>query len=187
MLKINQSIGNTDATIVTSLHVFGPEAGRETEIPMIHPKAGVPVLEEHVQAKQTNIPPDLKVRHANWMHWFENEIEAKYESTGSGLEIIADVLQEEFEHPECFGLPSTDIFGESRNLISEPLIIAGEQKEHLRRFIEHLAAKMGVQHPDIAAEAAVLVIDETIAHTQMSASPEEAQTARLLFQCLQHA
>jgi hypothetical protein len=72
-------------------------------------------------------------------------------------------------------------------LDNEPLAIAREQKEHLRQSTEQLAVKMGLQHPDMAASAAVLVIERTIVRTLMTGSLKEAQTARLLFQCLQHA
>ncbi len=117
------------------------------------------------------------------MRRFENEIEARYEATGGGLELIADVLQEGFEDPKCFGLAFIHIVTEG----SEPFAIAKEQTQHLRRFIEQLAVKMGLQHPDMAASATVLVIERTIARTLMTGSLVETQTARLLFQCLQHA
>ena len=57
----------------------------------------------------------------------------------------------------------------------------------MRWFLEQLATKVGLQHPDMASSAAVLVIEQTIARTQMTGSLKEVQTARLLFQCLQHA
>jgi hypothetical protein len=126
-------------------------------------------------------------RHAIWMRWFENEIEARYEATGGGLEIIADVLQEGFEDPMCFGFAFIHTITEGGNFDNEPFAIARKQKEHLRRFSEQLATKMGLQHPDMVASAAVLVIERTIVRTLMTGSLEEAQTARLLFQCLQHA
>jgi hypothetical protein len=126
-------------------------------------------------------------RHAIWMRWFENEIEARYTATGGGLEIIADVLQEGFKDPKCFGFAFVHIVIEGGHFENEPFAIARKQKEHLRRFSEQLATKMGLQHPDMAASAAVLVIERTIVRTLMTGSLEEAQTARLLFQCLQHA
>lgn len=121
------------------------------------------------------------------MRWFENEIETRYEATGTGLEIIADVLRKGFEDPKCFGLAFIRIVTEGGDCDNEPFAIAGEQKEHLRRFIEQLAAKMGLQYPDMTASAAVLVIERTIVRTLITGSLREAQTARLLFQCLQHA
>jgi uncharacterized protein (DUF2267 family) len=121
------------------------------------------------------------------MRRFENEIEARYEATGGGLELIADVLQDGFEDPKCFGLAFIHIVTEGRSFNSEPFAIAREQKQHLRRFIERLAVRMGFQHPDMAASAAALVIERTIVRALMTGSLQEAQTARLLFQCLQHA
>ena len=147
--------------------------------------AGVPesVFYEQFQSKEDLVSAFLKDRHASWMRRFEDEIEARYEATGGGLELIADVLQEGFEDPKCFGLAFVHIVTEG----SEPFAIAKEQTQHLRRFIEQLAVKMGLQHPDMAASATVLVIERTIARTLMTGSLVETQTARLLFQCLQHA
>ena len=76
---------------------------------------------------------------------------------------------------------------EGGDLDSEPFAAAKEQKEHLRGYLEQLAVRMGLQHPDIAAGAALLIIERTIVWTQLSGSSIETQTARLLFQCLQHA
>jgi uncharacterized protein (DUF2267 family) len=101
--------------------------------------------------------------------------------------IIADVLQKGFEDPKCFGCAFINIVTEGGCFDNEPFVIAREQKAHLRRFIGRLAAKMGLQHPDMAASAAVLVIERAIVRTLMIGSLKEAQTARLLFQCLQHA
>ncbi len=141
---------------------------------------------EQFQSKEELVSAFLKDRHAIWMRWFENEIEARYEATGGGLEIIADVLQKGFEDPKCFGLAFINIVTEC-GFDHEPFAIAGEEKKHLGQFIEELAVRMGLQHPDIAASAAVLVIERTIVRTLMTGSLKEAQTARLLFQCLQHA
>ena len=187
MLEMRQSIGNMDTAIVTSLQVFGWKGSGQTQVSEIEAKAAASALHEQHQPTQAIAPADLKDHYASWLRCFKSEIEAKYEATGSGLEIIADVLQEEFEHPRSFGLPCINNVGEARNLRGEHLTITAKQTEDLRRFIEQLAAKMGVQHPSIAATAAVLVIDETIVRNQISASPDDTQTARLLFQCLQHA
>jgi hypothetical protein len=77
----------------------------------------------------------LKDRHACWMRWFENEIEARYEAIGGGLEIIADVLQIGFEDPKCFGCAFINIVTEGGDFDNEPFAIAREQKDHLRRFV----------------------------------------------------
>jgi hypothetical protein len=42
------------------------------------------------QSREDFVSAFLKDRHAIWMRRFENEIEARYEATGGGLEIIAD-------------------------------------------------------------------------------------------------
>jgi AcrR family transcriptional regulator len=145
------------------------------------------IAKPEASSKEDLVSAFLKDRHVIWMRWFENEIEARYGATGGDLEIIADVLQEGFEDPKCFGFAFMNVVIEGADFDNEPIAIVREQKEHLRRFIEQLAVKMGLQHPDIAACAAVLVVERTIVRTLMTGSLKEAQTARLLFQCLQHA
>lgn len=189
MLEIAQSVGVRDATITALLDVLSREGIRGNHISEVLEIAGLPESNFHKQfrLKEDLISAFLKERHAIWMRWFENEIEARCEATGGSMEIIADVLQKGFEDSKCFALAFIHIVTESRSFNSERSAIASEQKQHLRESIEQLAAKMGLQHPDMAAVAAVLVIDRTIVRTLMTGSLKEAQTARLLFQCLQHA
>jgi hypothetical protein len=132
------------------------------------------------QPKEDLISAPSKDDYAAWMRWFENEVAKKYETAGGGLDIIADVLQQEFEEPVHFDLI------QNRNL-DNGLIAVGEQREQLRSYLQQLAVRMGLRHPDIAACAAVLVIEQAIVRTRMTGSPDEAQTARLLLQCLRHA
>ena len=185
MLKIKQNIGNTDTAVMTSLRVFSREGRGEAQIPNMEPMAGATGLYEHLHSKQTSVPADQKDRPAIWMDWLENQIEARYQATGGGLEIIADILQTGLEDP--LHLTFGSFVAEGGRFNSRPFAITREQSEHLRRFLEQLALKMGLEHPDLAPAAAVLVVEETILRAQITGSPEEAQTARLLFQCLQHA
>ena len=127
----------------------------------------------------------LRGRRDQWMRWFENEIEARYEDTRGGLVIIADVLQQGFD-PKCFGLAFIQFIHEGRDCENAGFAMASEQKEHLRQFIEQLAARMGIQNVYIVASAVVLIIERTIVNTLMTGSLDEVQTARLLLQCLQH-
>lgn len=161
---------------------------RRAEMSEVIAIAGVSEAAVHEQFQSKDlVSAFLKDRHVTWMRRFENEIEARYEATGGGLEIIADILQEGFEDPKCFGFAFINIVTEGDDFANEPFAIARKEKEHLRQCIEQLAVKMGIQHQDMAASAAVLVIETTIVRTLMTGSLKEAQTARLLFQCLQHA
>lgn len=139
------------------------------------------------QSKEEPVAAPLNNRCAVWLCWFENEVEAIYERTGGGLEIIADVLEKALEDRKSLDIAYFNIVEGGGDFDSEPFAAAREQKEHLRRYLGQLAVRMGLQHPDIAASAALLVIERTIVWTQNSGSSKEAQTARLLFQCLRHA
>jgi hypothetical protein len=188
MLKIKQSVGLTDAIIAVFWDVFSQDVSLEAEISEVLAIGWVSEFASHerFQSKEDLVSAFLKDRHAAWMRWFEDEIEARCKATGGGLEIIADVLQEGFEDPNNFGVAFINLVSECSD-VKEPFAIVGEQKERLRRFIEQLAVKMGLDHSDIAASAAVLVIERAIVRTLMAGSLAEARTARLLFQCLQHA
>ena len=188
MLETEQSVGVKDAIITAYLDVLCREGVRGTEIVKVLENAGVSesAFYEQFQSRENLVSAFLRHRHAIWMRWFESEIEERYEATGGGLEIIADVLQDGFEDPKCFGFAFINTVAESSAFDRVPFVIASEQKEHLGRFIEQLAVKMGLQHPDMAASAAVFVTERTILRTLMTGSLKEAQDARLLFQCLQH-
>lgn len=182
MTETEQSAEVRDAIITASLNGFGRNAGRGAE-----GSKALAVAGEQLPSNKDVVSAFLKERHVTWMRWFEDEIEARFEANEGGLEIIADVLQEGFDDPKCFGLAFIHIVTEGGIFNREPFAIARMQKEHLGRFIEQLAAKMGLRQPDIAAAAAVLVIEQAIVRTQVTGSLGEAQTARLLLQCLQHA
>ena len=189
MLEMRQSAGVRHVIIAALLNALRRDGSAEVEMSEALARAGVHefAVDEQVQLKEGLVGAFLRDRQPIWIRWFENEIEARYEATGGGLEIISDVLQMGFEDPKCLGCAFLNIVAEGGDFASEPFAIAREQKEQLRRFVEQLAVRMGLQHPDMAASAAVLVIEGTIVRTLMTGSLKEAQTARLLFQCLQHA
>jgi AcrR family transcriptional regulator len=188
MLGIEQSAGVRDAIITALLDVLCQAGSREAEISEVLAKAGVSQSDfhQHFQSKDDLVSAFLRDRHAAWMSWFEKEIEERYEATRGGLEIIADVLQKGFEDPKSFCCAFINLVTEGSTFNGEPFAIVGERKEHLRQFIEQLTVKMGLLNPDMAASAAVFVIERAIVRTLMTGSLKEAQTARLLFQCLQH-
>lgn len=140
---------------------------------------------EHLPTGDDLVSTFLMTRHINWMQWFEQEVDARYRGAGGSLEILADVLQQGCNDPKCFALAFVHAL--SRHPAAEPGVIAAGQREHLKDFLERLAATMGLQHPEMAAAAAVLIIERTIIEIQLTGHTEETQTARLLFQCLQHA
>ena len=94
MVKIEQNVGVRDAIITAFWDVFSRDESLEAEISEVLTIAPVsePASHERFQSKEDPVSAFLKDRHAMWMRWFENEIEASYEATGGGLEIIADVF-----------------------------------------------------------------------------------------------
>jgi len=189
MLEIRQNAGDRNAIITFLWDILHREGARDAELSQLVVRIGPSecVLDEVSQSKEDIVSAFLKDRHRIWMHWLESEIEARYEATGGGLEIIADVLHKGFEDPKCLGIAFAHSVTKGAEHGNEPFAIASEQKRHLEEFIEQLAARMALQHPDRVAPAAIFIIEQAIARALMTANAEEAQTARLLFQCLQHA
>ena len=142
---------------------------------------------ERVQSTEDCLRAFLEGRHTTWVRWFQSAIDARYEATGGGLEIIADVLREWFEDSQLRGSAVIKVIVSNRDFIGRNLEVGRKPKDELRRFVEQLAVKMGLQYPDIAASAAVLIVERTIATTLMTADLSELKTAQLLFNCLQHA
>ena len=130
-------------------------------------------------------PAVSKTRHTDWLRWFENEVESRYEATGGGLEVIADILLDCFEDPMYRSWLLTDEVTDTG--FSDLLAATGEHKGHLKRCFEILAARMGVRNPDIVAAGAVLVIEKAILWARQTGDLKETETARLLLRCLQHA
>lgn len=183
MLKIRQSAGSWGVTTMVLWEDLGLRLGlpRVAEMRISVSDSTVPQL--RVESDTAFLKNDCSI----WLRWLEREVESRYQLTGGGLEVIADVLETAFENPQFVDLLLTDIFPGTGTVCSEALVDVKEQKEDLRLYLERLAERMGLQHPAIAASAALLVIEKTILWTQRSGSSQEAHTARLLFQCLQHA
>lgn len=120
-----------------------------------------------------------------WLRWFEDQIEQAYEASGGDLEIIADVLERDFETPGYFEYATqvsdqVDVFGDWH-------VASRVHRKHLMLYLEQLATRMGLRCPEMIASAAVLVIERTIEWARASEDSDAAQTARLLFQCLRSA
>lgn len=189
MLKMRQSLNVPDVTTVVFFDVFYRDLGREASIPKVRAWTELSDSAFGDQSRQIEDVTSelLSDRCAGWLRWFETEIAKRYEATGGGLEIIADVLQRGFDDPSCSGFAFLNLAAGIDSINEDPFAEAEEQKEHLRHFLELLASRMGLQHSDIAAAAAVHVIEQTIGWAREPGRPKETDTARLLLQCLQHS
>lgn len=142
---------------------------------------------EGAQSREALLRAFLEDGDAMWLRWFQSEIEAKFESTKGGLEIIADVLRKWFEDSRLQCAVVNRPVSSRRQFDGETCECFGNQKDQLRRFVEQLVVKMGLQYPDVAASAAVQIIERTILTTLISGDLSELKTAQLLLQCLQRA
>jgi AcrR family transcriptional regulator len=174
--------------VMTSLEVFF-RGTRRAEISLATEGARVSETPfyENFQPKEDLIRAFLEDRNTIWLRWFQREIDARLEITGGGLEIIVDVLRKWFEISR---LPCQTVKKDNSSSCEvnvEVFDSFSSQKDQLRRFVEQLARKMGLRCSDIAASAAVQIIERTIVAICKSCDLSELMTAQLLFQCLQHA
>jgi hypothetical protein len=130
------------------------------------------------------VSESLKDSHGIWLRWFQHRVEARYEATKGGLEMLADLLRECCES-ELNRFAVIKLIWLKKNVESGSFEIAESQKYCLRRFVEQLAARMDL--PDIAASATVLILERTIVEIFQTGDLSEFRTAQLLFQCLQRA
>ncbi|UWZ84388.1 hypothetical protein [Occallatibacter riparius] len=189
MARIIQRRGTSDSIVVSSLVVFYRGSERVQALPTLDgTRVYESTLHEGVRTKEGVIQAFLDGRDAVWVGWFQYQINMRSETnTGRGLEIIADVLREWFENSQlrCSALikgivSHCDFDGQSPEISSSP-------KDQLRRCIELSATKMGLHCPELAASAAVLIIERTMATTQATGDLSELKTAQLLLECLQRA
>lgn len=139
------------------------------------------------QSEEAILRAFLEDANAIWLRWFQSEIDAKFDTTEGGLEIIADVLRKWFEDSRLQCAVVNKAVSSSPEVDGETVECFGNRKDQLRRVVEQLIVKMGVRYPDIAASAAVQIIERTIVTTLVSGDLSELKTAQLLFQCLQRA
>jgi len=178
-----------DRIVDASLELFYRDGIRATDLGKIMEKAGVSEdsFYQYFQSKEDLVAAFLRKRHDIWFSWFKTEVESRHATNGGGLEVIADVLQSWFEDPTYRGCAFINTVAEGGKFDSVPFAIAREHKEQLKQFIEELAARMNIHEPDLAATAGVLVVEGAIVRAQMTGNPYEAQNARLLLKCLNHA
>ena len=187
MIKMIQDNGARNAIIMSSVVVFRRGVRRPPETSrMIEGRMPESTFCEGLDSKEACTRTFPEDQHAPWLRWFQQEIDTRYETTGGGLEIIADVLRELFESSQLRGSVGK-VIASHRDLTGQNLEISGTSKDELRRFVRQLAVTMGFQYPDITACAAVLIIERTIATILLTGDLSELKTAQLLFGCLQHS
>jgi hypothetical protein len=189
MAKMRQRRETSDAIVVSSLVVFYRSSGRRETVPTLEgTRVSESILDQRLRSKEGVIQAFLEGRHAVWVRWFQNEINTRCEAnTGCGLEIISDVLREWFEGSQLRCSAVIDPIVPNCDFTGQNLEIGIPPKDQLRRFVELLATRMGLHSPEVAATAAVLIIERTTSVILATGDLSELKTAQLLFECLQHA
>lgn len=138
---------------------------------------------EGIHWRKDRVSNSRKDRHSIWLRWFQNEVEARYKAAEGGLEIIADVLRNCCESG-LYRFAVIKLIRSEKSVESECFEVVAVQRDRLRRFVQELATKMGLECPDIAASATVLILERTIVRIRETGDLSELRTAQLLFRCL---
>ena len=188
MPKMIQGKASTDVIVIASFGVFYRGTRRAAMSPVTEEaEVSETTFYGEFQSKEALIRAFLEDRNAIWLRWFQSEVRARFETTRGGLEIISDVLNKWFEDSRVHGEVVNQASSTNRQVNGEAFETFGNQKDQLQRFVELLARRMGLRYPDIAASAAVQIIERTIETNLVSGDLSELKTAQLLFQCLQRA
>ena len=188
MAKTIRGIGASDSIFTSSLVVF--YHGSRTSQMSLTPKrtAAFESPLDEGPSSQDLIRDFVDTRHFVWVRWFESELNARYDAApGLGLELIADVLRDWCDGSplRCSAVINATVL--DANIGRRTPEIASSPKDQLRRAVELFAAKTGLHCPDVAASAALLIIERTIAMILATGDLSELKTAKLLFECLQQA
>jgi AcrR family transcriptional regulator len=188
-LELIQTPDTRDSIVNASLELFYRDGIKGTDVEQVLKKAGVSEssFHENFSSKEELVLAFLHKRHDLWTAWFTKEVETRLARPGAGLEVVADVLQTWFEDPKFRGCAFINTVAEGGRRDSEPFSIAREHKEELKQFLKSITTRLNLSEPDMAASAAVLIIEGAIVRAQMTGDPSEAYNARLLFQCLSHS
>lgn len=167
------SSGARERIVLTASRLFYREGVRATGIDKIIAESGVAKMSfyRHFPSKNNLITEFLVQRHCAWMEWFTAAVESRLLPTGTGIEVIADVLQSWFEEPDFRGCAFINTLAETPMAEAEPNQITLIHKVALEAYLADLLAKLGNPTSKEAAAAAMIVIEGTIVRAQMTGDP----------------
>ncbi len=180
-----------DRILATAHDLFYRDGIRATGVDRLIAESGVTKVTfyRHFPSKDDLVRAFLDFRHARWMAWFVDALErrgaAGTPSDGSGLLLLADVLQEWCETPGFRGCAFINTVVELADALPGTAGVARAHKEEMTEVIAQLLP----DGPDrqALAQGAALAFDGAIVRAQMAASAAERRSAADALRGVLHA
>jgi AcrR family transcriptional regulator len=180
------SVNARERIVRTALKLFYRNGLRATGIDKIIAESGVAKMSfyRYFPSKDDLIAEFLRRRHHNWMAWFTEAVNKRLRKTGSGLEVIADVLGEWFDDPEFRGCAFINTISETPEYEAEQNQIVRDHKAQLELFIREIASQLQLRAPRRVASNAMIIIDGAIVRSQMTRDPNVKSHCRCLLKMI---
>lgn len=180
------SPGARERIVRTALKLFYQEGIRATGIDRIIADSGVAKMSfyRHFPSKNDLIAECLTVHHQNLIGRFTEAMDRHPLRQGTGLEALADALEEWFREPGFRGCPFINALAESPQRKSAPNKKVRAYKAELESFIALQAARLGWESPQMVASWVMIVLEGTIVRAQTLGSAAAAEECRELLKMI---
>jgi AcrR family transcriptional regulator len=170
-----------DRILGTAHDLFYRDGIRATGIDRLIAESGVTKVTfyRHFPSKNELVRAFLDLRHARWMAWFVDALGRRGADTpaadGSGLLLLADVLQEWIDMPVFRGCAFINTVVEIADALPEAVGISRAHKDEMTDVILQLLPT-GPRR-EALAQGAALAFDGAIVRAQMAADTNERRAA----------
>lgn len=170
-----------DRILGTAHDLFYRDGIRATGIDRLIAESGVTKVTfyRHFPSKNALVRAFLDLRHARWMAWFVDALGRRGADTpaadGSGLLLLADVLQEWTEMPVFRGCAFINTVVEIADTLPEAVEASRAHKQEMAEVIAQLLPPGPTQ--GLRARAAAMAFDGAIVHAQMARNTAERRAA----------
>jgi AcrR family transcriptional regulator len=181
-VKCQHHVNARERIIQTALNLFYRNGLRATGIDKIIAEAGVAKMSfyRYFPSKDDLVAEFLRRRHDIWMAWFTAAVNKRLGKSNSGLEVIADVLDEWFDDPEFRGCAFINTISETPEYEAEQNHIVRDHKAQLELFVKEIASQLRLKTPGTVAAKAMIVIEGAIVRAQMTRDPDVTSHCRNL-------
>jgi len=178
-----------DRILDTAARLFYQDGFRATGIDKIIAESDVAKMSlyRHFASKNELISAFLDWRHDFWMHWFTEEVEARF-AVSPGLGVIAEALGAWFAQDTFRGCAFINVVAEAGSTgVPEHLQQAVAHKASLSAYLADIAGRLGLAEPGEVAEEAMLCLEGMIVRYQMTADPAVVEHGKRLLARLEQS
>lgn len=176
-----------DRVLDSASRLFYRDGIRATGVDRIIAEAGVAKMSfyRNFPSKAELVAAWLRRRHAEWMGWFDEAVERRWQAGERDLGLVADVLAEWFEGGDFRGCAFLNTLVEQAGREGMETALARAHAADLEQALAMLAVRCGLAQPVRAAAAAMIVVEGLIVRVQSGAGvPPQVELARTLLQRL---